>query len=232
MHPLPVGRIWCRPNDDRAVATLCLNADNMSVPLETPTLTYVPTLTPGAAGVHLSAVDFDAAETEPGWRYELIGGVLIVSPATDLQERGPSDWLGYRLNHYRASHSKGASLDATLPEHDIRIGADRRRADRVVWAGLGRKPKKTETPTIAIEFVSAGKRNFIRDYEIKRDEYQSAGVQEYWVFNRFDRTMTVFKSAGVKLVLGEQDVYKTDLLSGFELSLAELFAEADAWSEE
>jgi hypothetical protein len=85
-----------------------------------------------------------------------------------------------------------------------------------------------ETPTIVIEFVSAGKRNLIRDYEEKRREYASIGVQEDWVLNRFNRTLTVFR-ADARLVFEEDHIYTTPLLPGFELPLAKLFELSSGW---
>jgi len=195
-------------------------------------VTSAPTLLPPeAAGVTLTAREFDAAEGEGGWRYELIRGVVVVSPAPSAEERGPNERLGYQLLFYQENHPEGPYLDDTLPEHDIHIGDDRRRADRVIWAGQGRQPGLDQTPTIAAEFVSAGKQNFLRDYEIKRDEYASIGIREYWIFNRFQRTMTVCKPDEAPRVLNESDVYSTPLLPGFELKPADLFAAADRWSQ-
>ena len=185
-------------------------------------------LGPGAAGTVLAPDEFDVAEFEEGYRYELIHGVLVVSPAPLPQERGPNDRLGHWLCSYQENHPEGSALDDTLPEHDIHVGSDRRRADRVVWAGLGRHPRVDETPTIVIEFVSAGKRNLIRDYEEKRKEYASIGVEEYWVLNRFNQTLTVFR-ANARLVFEEGHIYTTPLLPGFELPLAKLFELARGW---
>lgn len=186
-------------------------------------------LGPGAAGMRLAPEEFDAAEFERGPRYELINRVLIVSPAPLPQERDPNDCLSHWLRSYQVNHPQGWSLDSTLPEHDVLVGDDRRRADRVIWAGLGRQPRVDETPTIVIEFVSAGRRNLTRDYETKRREYLSIGVQEYWVFNRFSRTLTVFQGGGKKKVLEGDQVFTPPLLPGFELSLADLFKTADRW---
>ena len=87
-------------------------------------------------------------------------------------------------------------------------------------------------PTISVEFVSAGKRNRERDDETKRDECLCVGVKEYWVVDRFDRTMTVFRAAGsgpARRVVAAGETYRTDLLPGFELPLARLLPEADKW---
>lgn len=189
-------------------------------------------LGPEAAGIALLPTEFDEAEFEPGWRYELTHGVLVVSPATLPQERGSNERLSHWLLSYQENRPEGSHLDDTLPEHDIHVGDERRRADPVVWAGLGRVPRKEETPTIVVEFVSAGMRNLTRDYEDKRDEYESIGVKEYWVFNRFDRTMTVFKPGDIQLVLAEGETYTTDLLPGFQLELEKLLLIADRWDRE
>jgi Uma2 family endonuclease len=126
-------------------------------------------------------------------------------------------------------------LDLTLVERYIHLENSRRQPDRVIWAGLGRRPNPREdVPTIAIEFVSAGRRNWVRDYEAKRDEYLAAGVREYWIVDRFARTMTVYTpgaEAPNTQGLTETETYHTPLLPGFELPLARLLAEADKWND-
>src|SRR5205085_1598421 len=92
---------------------------------------------------------------------------------------------GVRRLPVTALTRRGRSLDATLPEQTVATGANRRRADRVIWAGLGRLPRRGETPTMIVEFVSRGRRDRVRDYEEKRDEYIAIGVREYWVIDRF-----------------------------------------------
>lgn len=190
---------------------------------------------PESAGILMTPDEFDRAEFEGEGVFELINGVLVVSPIPLESEVGPNEMLGYFLLGYKEYHPQGSALDATLPERYIRAGRNRRRADRVIWAGLGRMPRRKETPTIAAEFVSAGKRNRKRDYEAKRDEYMAARIQEYWVFDRFQRTLTVFTRQSGRTrrrVFQESDVYTTPLLPGFELPLARLFAVADSWSQE
>jgi len=120
-------------------------------------------------------------------------------------------------------------------ERIVRTGQNRRRADRLIWVGLGRLPRRYETPAIIAEFVSAGRRNWIRDYETKRDEYLAIGVREYWVIDRFRHTLTVFRLQGGRVrkrIFSIKLTYKTDLLPGFKLPLARLFALADRWPSE
>jgi Uma2 family endonuclease len=190
---------------------------------------------PGANGAMMTPEEFDRAEFANGWRYELINGVLIVSPIPSEAEADPNEELGFWLRKYQEEHPKGAALDKTLSERIVKTGANRRRPDRVIWTGLGRLPHRDETPTIIAEFVSKGKRDRERDYETKRDEYMEIRVKEYWVIDRFDRCMVVFKRRGDKIirkVIGEDQTYKTPLLPGFELPLAKLLALADSWKDQ
>jgi Uma2 family endonuclease len=122
----------------------------------------------------------------------------------------------------------------TLPEEEIEAKQNRRRVDRAIWAGLGRDPDEGETPTIAIEFVSKGKVNQERDYATKRAEFREIGVREYWVIDRFQRSLTVYRSVGGKdeeLRIREDQTYETPLLSGFVLDTKQLLSIADRWAK-
>jgi Uma2 family endonuclease len=177
--------------------------------------------------------EFDAVtEYDELYRYELIEGVLVVSPSPDRAERDPNEELGFLLRYYMYHHPQGGTLDLTLSEETVKPGRNRRRADRAIWAGLGRPPGRDETPTILVEFVSEGRSNRTRDYEAKQAEYLRLGVREYWVFDRFERSMTVWRrgprsARATCTVLREADTYRTPLLPGFELPLSRLLAAAD-----
>jgi Uma2 family endonuclease len=191
-------------------------------------------LSPGLNGIRLSPEEFDAVEDYvEGYRYELIDGVLIVNPIALEAEADPNEFLGYLLRLYQHQHPHGSALDLTLAQRYIRVRNSRRLADRVIWTGLGRLPKtKRDVPTIAFESVSAGKRSWKRDYIEKRAEYLRIGVVEYWVFDRFEPTLTVFRAKKPQQrVFRENEVYRTPLLPGFELTLADLLAVADRWAE-
>jgi len=191
-------------------------------------------LGPNSAGLLLNPEEFDRARFQEGWRYELINGVLVVSPTPSRKERDPNGELEFLLRLYKHQHPQGSSLDATLPEEMIQTKQNRRRADRVIWAGLGRDPKEGEVPTVIAEFVSSGKVNQDRDYITKRAEYREIGVKEYWVINRFRRTLTVYRFGGEsdqEQVVSEKHNYESPLLPGFVLPLARLLTLADRWAK-
>jgi Uma2 family endonuclease len=193
-------------------------------------------LGPRLAGTAMTPEEFDAVEEyDEGYRYELINGVLIVVPIPLEAEADPNGELEYLLRKYKQEHPQGAALDRTLFERTVRTRTNRRRADRVIWAGLGRLPDpRTDTPTIIAEFVSQARRDRQRDYVDKRREYMEIGVAEYWIIGRFRRTMTVVVNhpdGPREQVVRENEVYSTPRLPGFELPLARLLAVADAWAQ-
>ena len=57
------------------------------------------------------------------------------------------------------------------------------------------------------------------------------GVQQYWVIDRYRRTMSVFRGSGLEQVFKEGETYRTPLMPGFELPLDRLLARADRYSK-
>jgi len=137
------------------------------------------------------------------------------------------------LRNYQEQHPAGHVLDSTLPQQYVRTSTGRRLADRLIWTNLGRLPDRLrDLPTIAVEFVSAGKRSRRRDYEEKRQEYKAAGIREYWIIDRFERTMTVFANSATgqqERVVHEHETFSTPLLPGFVLPLDHLLGLANRW---
>lgn len=186
----------------------------------------VPTrLGPESNGMHMTREEFKAVgDWDESYRYELVHGVVIVSPPPSAGERKPSDVFARWFQNYGDDHPD-SPFDDTLPEQE-----GLRRADRVVWTGLGRDPRPgVDLPSIVIEIVSRSTRDRHRDFVEKRAEYAALGIPEYWVFDRFDRSLTVCFTDGA--VVPEEGVYETDLLPGFALPLADLLAAADRYAE-
>lgn len=189
-----------------------------------------------STGLSMTPEEFDAlpeSAFDRHFRYELIRGVLIVSPPPGNAEIDPNDELGYMLRFHQQAHPRGRVIDSTLPEQTIYSIENRRRCDRAIWAGLGRVPDpEKDIPTIVVEFVSASRRDRRRDYEEKLREYMAAGVREYWIIDRFRRIMTVHRNAPdglVTSVVKEGEPYRTDLLPDFVLPLDRLLHRADLW---
>ncbi len=185
-------------------------------------------------GARMSPEEFDAVEDwDPAYEYELIRGVVIVNPIPSEGETDPNGELEMLLRAYKALSPLGKILDKSLQERYVYLpDGSRRKADRVIWTGLGRRPHpKRDVPTIVVEFVLRAARDRRRDYEEKRREYLALGVREYWVIDRFRRRMNVFRPDGSEQTVGEQEKFQTPLLPGFELPLSQLLALSDEWED-
>jgi Uma2 family endonuclease len=189
-----------------------------------------------SSGLRMTAEEFDGLPDDVfdrHLRYELINGVLIVTPPPDNAEIAPNSELGHLVWYYKHYHPQGSTADEVLAEQTIHATPQRRRADHAIWTGLGRVPDvKKDVPSIVVELVSAKRRYFRRDYEEKRAEYLGIGVREYWIVDRFQRIMTVYLNRPegfASLVVKEAETYQTELLPGFILPIARLLARADDW---
>lgn len=194
----------------------------------------IPRLSLGTAGIRMTPEEFDAARrSDRRFRYELIEGILVVSRLPSIGQQDPNEELGRLLRNWGEDHPQGSLLNATVSEQYVYLPNSRRRADRLIWCGLGRMPDlMADVPTIAVEFVSKDKRDWLRDFVEKRAEYVAIGIAEYWVIDRFRRTMTVFRPddpGPAEQHVGEAETFATPLLPGFALPLARLFAVGDRW---
>jgi Uma2 family endonuclease len=71
----------------------------------------------------------------------------------------------------------------------------------------------------------------MRDYEEKREEYLSIGVVEYWVFDRFERQMSVYRKGKRTRVVKEHQSYESQLLPGFVLEIDALLSRVEKWTK-
>ena len=193
-------------------------------------------LGPRSAGLLLTAEEFDRARVRRLAIRVDQWSANRVAHAVSQRAYIPTITWDTGSGRIASSTLKAPSLDMTIPEEEIetRQGQDRRRVDRAIWAGLGRDPEEGEMPTIVVEFVSSGKVNQERDYIVKRAEYREIGVRQYWVSDRFRRTLTAYSFGGEKdeeQLIPEGKAFETPLLPGFVLDLKRLLALADRWAK-
>src|SRR5512135_3639200 len=85
----------------------------------------VPKLRRSSNGMLMTPEELHAAEIDDDlYIYELIRGVLIVSPRPSESERDPNDGLGHLLRSYQAEHSQASPLDKTLSEQTMTLVAN------------------------------------------------------------------------------------------------------------
>ena len=188
---------------------------------------------PADDGRPMSLDEFDRAEGQEGYRYELSRGIITVTDVPDLEHQAQvatayEQFVLYSAAHrgtvYRVIEGNSAKIllaDLQSERHPDLVLYKSRPLDREnVWA--------TWVPDLVIEVVSPSSRR--RDYEQKPEEYLAFGIREYWIIDYEKREMLVLRRSGgrwVRKVIREQDVYEPKLLPGLRFELAPVFAAAD-----
>ena len=188
---------------------------------------------PADHGLRMSLDDFDEAEFEEGYRYELGRGVLDV---TDVPK--PKHFMvcnairnqltGYLLANPDLIHAIGGGGECRL-----RIGPLQsvRHPDIAVYKTAppseGNEVWGLWVPELVVEVVSPS--SVQRDYQEKRGEYLAFGVEEYWIVDPKQAAILVLRrdqDQWTERSLGPVDDYETPLLPGFRLACGPVFEAA------
>lgn len=174
----------------------------------------------GYAGLQMTADEFFALGETPD-RYELINGIVVMSPSATLRHQLV---LRYLLREMEATPTGRAALIA--PDTDLRLTRGKvYRPDLLVYAA-GRVPASTERlsspPDLAVEILSPATKPL--DLITKRDDYDAFGAGEYWVIDPATLTARVWRrdgAAGKMLEAGvEGDAIDCASLPGLRVDLA------------
>lgn len=168
-------------------------------------------------------------------RYELIDGELHVTHAPHVWHQLVVGKVGAALETW----SNQTSAGVTIPGPGVIFSPTDAVIPDVVWVRrdrladlLSEDGKLHGAPDLVVEVVSPGTANEERDRVTKRRQYGDWGVQEYWIVDRFARTVEVFRLAASVLqpveTLGETDQLVSPLLPGFLHPVGAFFADGGA----
>jgi Uma2 family endonuclease len=175
----------------------------------------------GLAGLRMRADEYLAiGETQE--RYELIDGVVVMSPSPR-----PRHWkvLHEIARQFDAFVERGGVADVygetDLKLHDMAVF----RPDLCVFVRPTPKPfpdRLTEAPDLVVEILSPGAE--ARDFITKRDEYEKRGVKEYWVIDPNGGRVRAWHLERSRLVesLVEGDSLASAGVPGFTLDLGRI----------
>ena len=170
--------------------------------------------------------EFANASYDEGWIYERVNGRLVVmSPEGTGHVIQSTPWMT-RLHVYFSEHPE--IVQAVVAQAWVHVDDDTTRfPDIAVYLGgpLEALNVPDQVPDLAFEFVSPSKKDRRRDYVEKRADYQKIGVREYVIVDRFDKKVTVLtpgEGGYQERVLTSADTYRSPLLPGFEVRLAEV----------
>ena len=184
-------------------------------------------------GRSMSLDDFDRAEAQEGYLYELNKGVVDVVDVPQPPHGRQLHQLRRQLTAYDLAHPGVIENLAGGSEAKLLIGPSEseRHPDLAVYrspAPEGADVWSLWVPKIVIEIVSA--RSAARDYQDKPPEYLAFGVREYWIVDAAKQQMlalTRWRGQWRETVVRPTSKkYTTRVLPGFALDLKRVFAAA------
>lgn len=163
-------------------------------------------------------------------QYELVDGTLV-EKAMEWKEATLAFWLGFRLQECLQTNDLGAVTGA---DGTLRLRQRLVRIPDVAFILWENVPPDDELPQIpdlapdlAVEVISPS--NTVREMARKRKEYFEAGTRFVWQVYPDRKEVEVYTSPGRFRTLGLADTLDGgELLPGFRLALADLFAERGA----
>lgn len=167
---------------------------------------------------------------EDGRRYEVIEGELCVTPAPHGLHQGVVDSLVQALRNWWDETELGWAVSGT----EVAFAEESDVIPDVLWVSGERLAavfhgdgKLHAAPDLAIEVLSPGTASAKRDKETKLKVYSRRGVQEYWLVDRDDQTVQVYRREQAVLQLAmtlrATDALTSPLLPGFSVPVARLF---------
>ena len=187
---------------------------------------------PADQGRRMSLAEFEHAEAEEGWLYELSRGVVTVSDVPKPKHFLLVDAIRDQSWHFRRGRPRLIFVIASGMECKLLIRAleSERHPDLAVYMTPppgGRNDDDVWSvwiPTIVIEVVSPSSRRW--DYEEKPEEYLRLGIGECWIVDADEELIKVLKrSRGNwrEVIVRPPALYKTRHLPGLEFSIARVF---------
>jgi Uma2 family endonuclease len=163
-----------------------------------------------------------------GWKYEIINGVLYMSPPPFILHQLISVRLSSFLHKHVDQHKLGVVLTAPygvrLPGQAVPVEPDILFVKRERLAIVGERYVEG-APDLIVEILSPS--NAAYDTETKLKLYEQAGVAEYWVVNTWEKHIIVYHLRGS--AYHQDGLFKPDVqltskqVTGFALVVSTLF---------
>ncbi len=178
--------------------------------------------------IRMSVDEYFEADLPEGYQYELVDGTIVVSPHPDGEHNESVTsmvfaLIGYQRDHAGALRHIDVEPSVPIPDRATIRGPDLAVYKRWEAKGRGHAVWKEFTPAIVVEAVSKGGGD--RDYNEKRDEYWAAGIDEYWIIDRFKEQVTVLtrgQDDWAQVGYGMRDSAESRALPGLTIPVSDL----------
>lgn len=169
-------------------------------------------------GLRMTADDYLAAPDD-GHRYELINGVVCMSPSPSRPHQKVIGEIYLQLANFLARHPVGEAI----VEVDVRLAEDLVYRPDVVFVSAQKAAhcgaRITVVPDLVVEVISPDSRRY--DHETKKGDYERCGVREYWLVDPEKREFVFYRLENGRYISvpASGDTIASQVISGFELDL-------------
>lgn len=163
-----------------------------------------------------------------GWKYEIIDGVLYMSPPPTINHQDVSGELFTRMRIFARDNKLGTLLAAPcgvhLPTQPVPVEPDilfvRRERRHII------EERYVEgAPDLVVEVLSRSNADY--DRTTKYRQYEQAGVTEYWIVNYWDETVAIYTMVSDRYQLTHAfqrgETATSQVLNGFQIAVTDLF---------
>ena len=159
---------------------------------------------------------------------ELSEGRLIITPSPTSQHQRILGKLHFLFYNYLLNNNLG---EVVMSPMDVRLWEGKVRQPDIAFISNEHLNRITEqlwgVPDLVVEILSEGTAKI--DKEDKFQEYQRAGVQEYWIVDPFNQSIEVYTlKNGIYEIFGKWgpgEIAKSKLLDGFKVSVDSIMAQ-------
>lgn len=169
-------------------------------------------------GLRMTADEYLSLPND-GFRYELVDGVVFMSPSASFWHQRIAAEIVTQIRTYLNENPVGE----VAFEVDVRLRDDLVYRPDVVFLRSEKAAKCgdaiTEIPDLVVEVISPDSRNY--DSRTKRQDYQTAGVGEYWLIDPKKQAMSflVLREGAFQPEATKGNSYSASVLPGFKLDL-------------
>ena len=163
-----------------------------------------------------------------GWKYEILDGVLYMSPPPTINHQDVATELIARMRIHSRLHKLGVVFAAPtgvhLPTQAVPVEPD------ILFVRNERRHMIEEryvegAPDLVVEVLSRSNADY--DRTIKYAQYERAGVTEYWLVNYWDETITIYnlvdQNYRLTALFQNGDTATSQVLTGFQIAVTDLF---------
>lgn len=185
------------------------------------------------AGLRMTADQFFELP-EDGYNYELLDGVVVMSPSPKPKHQVIAGEIFAQLAWFLRDNPVGEAfmeLDVHLGKGDA--GADLVYRPEAIFVVADRIERMRErivgAPDLVVEVISSGSRGL--DEVTKKGDYERFGVREYWLVDPDHDRITFYRLTNERLVeiQAEGSTFDSEAVPGFKLDLDRIKIKMREW---